>query len=141
MAPHADIHRLIPQRPPILMVDRLIKTGGGEGVTSFAVKPDSFFVEEDSLLEAGLIENIAQSALAVAGEMSLMSGNAAPGEGYIGEVKRFRCLRRPHVGEELRTTVRMGEKVGDITVITGETRVGDETVARTEMKIFVKDAP
>lgn len=141
MAPHADIHRLIPQRPPILMVDRLIKTGEGEGITSFVVKADSFFVEEDSLLEAGLIENIAQSALAVAGEMSLMSGNAAPGEGYIGEVKRFRCLRRPHVGEELRTIVRMGEKVGDITVITGEARVGDETVAHTEMKIFVKDAP
>ncbi len=134
-----DIERLIPQRAPILMVDRLTQVDGAEGKTEFTIKPDNIFLDDDRrLAEAGLIEHIAQSASAFAGYQALEAGATEPPIGYIGEVKKFHCYRRPQAGEVLHTTVTMGAEVGGVTLLTGATHVGDELVADTRMKISIE---
>ena len=126
------MERLIPQRDPIRMVDRLVEVDGGTATAALSVRPDNYFMEDDgAMAEPGLIEHIAQSALALA------SGASAHPVGYIGEVRKFRCYRRPRVGEELRTSVVWGETVGDIALVSGESRVGDERVAEVGMKISI----
>lgn len=133
-----DITRYIPQRDPILMVDALEEVADDECTTSLTVRPGNFFLDEDGMLaEAGLVENIAQSASAFVGYKAVCN-HATPGVGFIGEVKRFRCLRRPAVGERLTTTISMGPAVGDVTIIKGEARVNDEVVAETQMKIAME---
>lgn len=135
-----DIKRLIPQRDPVMMVDRVTDVNGDVATTSLIVRKDNYFIDEDGLLaEAGLIEHIAQSASAFAGYRALEAGAAEPPVGYIGEVKKFHCYHRPSVGNELCTTITMGAEVSGITIITGETRVANEVVADTQMKIFVKE--
>ena len=131
------IKQLIPQRDPIMMVDSLIDAEGDVCHTELAVRESNFFIEaEDRLMsEPGLIEHIAQSASAFAGYRYVSAGKPAP-VGYIGEVKKFHCYRRPGIGERLCTTITMGTEVNGITIISGETRVGDEVVADTQMKIF-----
>ncbi len=132
------MERLIPQRDPIRMVDRLVEVDGGTATTALSVRPDNYFMEDDgAMAEPGLIEHIAQSALALAGYRALASGASAPPVGYIGEVRKFRCYRRPRVGEELRTSVVWGDTVGDIALVSGESRVGDERVAEVGMKISI----
>lgn len=132
------MERLIPQRDPIRMVDRLVEVDGGTATTALSVRPDNYFMEDDgAMAEPGLIEHIAQSALALAGYRALASGAPAPPVGYIGEVRKFRCYRRPRVGEELRTSVVWGDTVGDIALVSGESRVGDERVAEVGMKISI----
>ena len=132
------MERLIPQRDPIRMVDRLVEVDGGTATTALSVRPDNYFMEDDgAMAEPGLIEHIAQSALALAGYWALASGASAPPVGYIGEVRKFRCYRRPRVGEELRTSVVWGDTVGDIALVSGESRVGDERVAEVGMKISI----
>lgn len=134
-----DITRFIPQRPPILMVDKLISVNDDVAVTSFMVRSDNCFIDEDGLLaEAGLIEHIAQSASAVAGYKAVNAGATKPPLGYIGEIKNFCCLHRPQIGDKLSTTILMGSEIAGITIISGETRVLDEVVANTQMKIFIK---
>lgn len=136
---NVGIERLIPQRDPIRMVDRLIEVKDDVAVTGLTVHADNYFIDEDGLLaESGLIEHIAQSASAFAGYMAISAGAAQPPVGYIGEVKKFRCHRRPQPGDELRTTITMGAEMAGITIITGETRVADEVVADTQMKIFIR---
>lgn len=67
-----DIQALIPQREPIIMVDRLDKVEHAYAETSLEIRPDNFFVAPDGRLEeAGIIEHIAQSALAFAGYWAL----------------------------------------------------------------------
>lgn len=133
-----DIERLIPQRHPIRMVDRLISYDNGCAVTELTIRPDNFFVEEDGLLlEAGLIENIAQSASAMAGYEAIKAGAAQPPVGYIGEVKNFRLLRRPAPGEKLTTTINKGPEVEGVTIVVGRTESNGETLAETQMKIFI----
>ncbi len=134
-----EIKQLIPQRDPIVMVDALIDVEGDVCHTALTVAEDNFFVEADDRLmaEPGLIEHIAQSASAFEGYRYAQQGLPAP-VGYIGEVKKFHCYRRPAIGERLETTITMGPKVNEITIITGETRVGDEVVADTQMKIAIR---
>lgn len=133
-----DIKRLIPQRDPIMMVDRVERAAGDEAVTGLLIGADNYFVDTDGLMaEPGLIEHIAQSASAFAGHRALEAGLPLP-VGYIGEVKKFHCYRRPAVGTTLRTTVRMGADVNGVTLLTAETCADDgAAVADTQMKIFV----
>ncbi len=134
-----EITKLIPQREPIRMVDKLMDVDGDVAQTVLTVRPDNYFIDEDGLLaEPGLIEHIAQSASAFAGHKALEAGATTPPVGYIGEVKKFHCYRRPYVGDELRTKIIMGAEVDGVTIISGETSVGDEVVADTQMKIFIR---
>ncbi len=133
-----DIKDLVPQRDPVLMVDCLLEAGEREALASFTVRPGNFFLGEGGRLSAaGIIEHIAQSASAFAGYRARLSGASAPPTGYIGEVKNFRCLRRPRTGDEMRTVIRVEAEAGGVTLVSGETRVGEQTAARTQMKIFV----
>ena len=133
------IKKLIPQRDPIMMVDALVSVDGDVCETELAVRDNNFFIEDDQLLsEPGLIEHIAQSASAFAGYRCVVKGEPAP-VGYIGEVKKFHCYRRPAIGDVLKTTVTMGAEVNGITIITGVTKVDGEVVADTQMKIFTAD--
>ncbi|MBR5069360.1 MAG: beta-hydroxyacyl-ACP dehydratase [Bacteroidales bacterium] len=133
------IKKLIPQRDPIMMVDALVSVDGDVCETELAVMDNNFFIEDDQLLsEPGLIEHIAQSASAFAGYRCVVKGEPAP-VGYIGEVKKFHCYRRPAIGDVLKTTVTMGAEVNGITIITGVTNVNGEVVADTQMKIFTAD--
>lgn len=134
-----EIKLLIPQRDPIMMVDALVDVEGDVCHTQLTVREQNFFIEEDDRLmsEPGLIEHIAQSASAMAGYRSVSKGEPAP-VGYIGEVKKFHCYHRPAIGDVLETTITMGAEVNGVTLISGETRVGEAVVADTQMKIFIE---
>ena len=133
-----DIKNLIPQRSPIMMVDELLEAHDDIARTSLNIRDDNFFLESDgAIAEPGVIEHIAQSASAFAGYSAMQAGATEPPVGYIGEVKRFRLNRRPVKGETLVTTITMGPTVNGVTIITGETVSGEETIATTQMKIYV----
>ncbi|MCD8177058.1 MAG: beta-hydroxyacyl-ACP dehydratase [Tannerellaceae bacterium] len=137
-----DITKLIPQRDPILMIDKLIEVDDDAALTCFSVRAGNYFIDEDRWLsETGLIEHIAQSASAWAGYKAIDAGAGTPPVGYIGEVKNFRCYRCPEIGDELLTSITIGSKIAGITLITGETRVSGEIIAGTQMKIFISPNP
>ncbi len=133
-----QLYKLMPQRDPIVMVDKILDAEGDVAHTGFLVTTANYFIEEDGrMAETGLIEHIAQSASAFKGHKALLAGEPLP-VGYIGEVRKFHCYRRPAVGDELTTTITLGAEVNGITLMQGETRCGDTVVADTQMKIFVE---
>ena len=116
-----------------MMVDELLRVEGEEAVCQLLVREDNFFIDSDGLMaEPGLIEHIAQSA-------SAFAGATQPPVGYIGEVKNFHLYSRPKIGDVITTTITMGPEVEGITIIRGVSTVGNDTVADTTMKIFVKE--
>lgn len=132
-----DIKKYIPQRDPMLQVDRLLSVDGNIATTALTVRPENILVEAGLLTEAGLIEHIAQSASAFAGYQAVEAGAQEPPVGMIGEVKDFHCYRRPAIGERLSTTITMGPEVNGITLVMGKTMSGEEVVADTKMKISI----
>ncbi len=122
-----------------MMVDELLCVNGDEASCQLTVRKDNFFIDEDGLMaEPGLIEHIAQSASAFAGYRAIEAGATEPPVGYIGEVKNFHPYKRPNIGDILITTITMGPEVEGITIIRGETKCGNDVIADTQMKIFVK---
>lgn len=133
-----DIRQLIPQRAPMLMVDELTQYDGTTALTTFTVRADNPFIDSDGLLtESALIENMAQSASALAGKRALDAGAEKVPTGYIGEVKKFCCQHRPAVGAVLSTEVHWGLEVGDITFVSATVREDGQTVAETELKVYL----
>ena len=133
------IEELIPQRSPIIMVDELLEVVGDECKCRLTIREENYFLEKDkTIAEGGVIEHIAQSASAFAGYRAIMEGAVKPPIGYIGEVKNFHLKRRPKLGDVLDTTICMGATVGGVTIITATTLAGQETIAETQMKIFIR---
>ena len=134
-----NIQALIPQRPPIIMVDELTEADEEQALCQLTVRKDNFFLQSDgTMAETGIIEHIAQSASAYAGHKALQGGAKVPPVGYIGEIKNFHLYQLPQVGDQLQTTIVMGPEAQGVTLLHGETlRNGKELVAKTQMKIFI----
>ena len=120
------------------MVDQLLEVEGRTAVTTFEIRSGNYFADEEGFMtEPGLIENIAQSASALAGYLSREAGEKETPVGYIGEIKNFHCYRCPHIGEKVQTSITLGEEVGGITLVNGEVHASGELLATTRMKIFI----
>ncbi len=65
------ILNLIPQRPPIVMVDSFCGIEDNCSYSGLTVTDDNIFCQEGKLQEAGLVEHIAQSAAARIGYIYL----------------------------------------------------------------------
>ena len=57
------LNELLPQRPPFVMIDRLVSCDEVYAVTELTIREDNIFLEDERLTSSGLIENIAQSSL------------------------------------------------------------------------------
>lgn len=125
---------LIPQRPPFVLIDQFIMDG--EAHSLFVVPKDHILVEDGRLSEAGLVENIAQTAAARAGYISRSEGKPVS-LGYIGAVQKLTVHALPVAGAALRTTIDVKHQIFNATVVEGTVRAGDEVLASCEMKIFI----
>lgn len=133
-----EIERLIPQREPIRLVDRLLEAGDKRAVTSLVVRDGLYLIDRQGrLTEPGLVEHVAQSASALLGCLALQAGQEEPLIGYIGEIRDFHCYRCPELGDELRTIVTLEDVVGNITCARGETRVAGELIAEGRLKLSI----
>jgi predicted hotdog family 3-hydroxylacyl-ACP dehydratase len=133
-----QIHLLIPQRAPMVMLDDFFEGNDTEAYTGLTVRADNLFCVNGLFTEPGLIEHIAQSASALAGYKAYCRQQTAP-LGYIGEVKKFRVFRLPATGEQLKTSVQILSEVLHISLLSAEIKSGNETIATCQMKIFVKE--
>lgn len=133
-----EITTLLPQRPPILMVDELLSQDEVKTTTRFEVLDSNLFIRKGEMQEGGIIENIAQSAAARAGYY-YQQQNVTPPLGFIGAISKVKINRYPKVGEVLNTLIEMKSEVFNITLIKGTTFINDEQIAECEMKIVIDD--
>jgi predicted hotdog family 3-hydroxylacyl-ACP dehydratase len=132
-----NILSVIPQRPPFVMVDQLISCDEISSYTTFKVKDENVLVYKGELSEAGLIENIAQTAAAGVGYIAQQKGEPIL-TGYIGAIKNLEVFALPKAGDVIETKVTIETQVFDVTIISGSVNCNGELLAKCEMKIFVK---
>lgn len=139
-----SLFKIIPQRPPIVMVDGLLEHTEAYSVSQFEVLADNIFVLNGSFQLPGLVENIAQTAALRAGyghmQAAMASGNIdmKPPIGFIGEVKNLKIHFLPAVGAILNTRIDQLHQVFNSSIIKGAVMVNGEIVAECEMKIFAQ---
>jgi len=133
-----NIFSLIPQRPPFVMVDKLLYCDEFITQTIFKVPNDNVLVINGEFTEAGLMENIAQTAAARAGQIAERKKEPVA-IGYIGAVKNFEIFNLPKVNDELLTEVKIENQVFDVTIISGTVKCNGIVMAQCEMNIFISN--
>ncbi len=137
LASGTEIFNLIPQRPPVTMVDTLYAVTGDTASTGLAVAPDNIFVSGGVLRESGILEHVAQSAAAFTGYDFWLRG-ITPKLGYIAEIKKFHIDALPRTGEALRTELRVLGSAGGMTLLDATVRTDTGlNIAAGQMKIYM----
>ena len=138
---------LLPQRPPFIMVDRLIYFDLTSAKTVFTVREDNLFCKNGVMEEAGLVENIAQTCAAHTGFKQRIASGSHPRNnasddikiGVIAMIHTLEMKRRPLVGEVLETSMAIEEEFFTTTLVRSEVQTGDELIATCRMKLFLTD--
>lgn len=133
-----SLKELIPQRPPFVMIDKLLSCDMIVTVTELEVREDNIFVVEGHLTAEGMMENIAQTCAARMGYINLCRSEKVK-IGVIGAVNSFDIFQTPKIGERIVTTIEVIEELFQITLVKAFVRCGDETIAQANMKIALMD--
>ena len=134
-----DIHELLPQQEPFVMIGTLVLFNHTLTVTETEVKPENIFVDNGCFSASGLMENIAQTCAARIGYVNKYILKKGIQLGFIGAVRNFEIFRLPKVGETITTSVEVKEEVFGMTLANAVVKVGNEVLVQTEMKIAVKN--
>ena len=134
-----DIHELLPQRDPFIMIGALCHFDMECTVSSLHIKESNLFVSNGKLTSPGIIENIAQTCAARIGYINkyiLLKGIQV---GVIGAINEFELYDFPRVGETIITEIRLIDEVFGMLLVSAAVNSGDKLMARTKMKIAIKD--
>lgn len=112
---HIQIQNFLPHRKPMLMVDIILTLTKEDVKTTFKITNDNVFVENGFFLEAGLIENAAQTCSSIVGQTFFLdeSGNIKENVklvGFISGIKKVTINALPKVGDTITTTASLLSK-------------------------------
>jgi predicted hotdog family 3-hydroxylacyl-ACP dehydratase len=128
-----DASTLLPHRPPMRMIDRLVDAGPGTACAEAMLGDGHLGVAAGRVLEPALVECVAQTAAA---QKAFTAGGAPAAPGLLAGIAGFTVLRRPAAGERLTIRTREERQLGPMTLVTGEIFVGDERVASGQLKLY-----
>jgi len=134
-----DIHELLPQQEPFVMVSRLAEFGMVRTVTETTIDGSNIFVDDGYFSASGLIENIAQTCAARIGYVNKYILKKGIQIGFIGAIRNLEILAFPKVGETITTTVDVLEEVFGMTLTKANIVCNGKVLATTEMKIAIKE--
>ena len=138
MTQYPDVHELLPQRDPFVMVDRLVSFTPERVTTEFDIREDNIFVEDGHFSVPGINENIAQTCAVRMGYISY-SQKGPIKIGYIGAITNFHVERTPVVGETISTRFELKEEVFNVTLAHVTVMCGETLIAQTDLKIALVD--
>lgn len=133
-----DIHELLPQQEPFVMIGKLIHFDQNMTVTETLVQEENIFVDGGRFCAAGLMENIAQTCAARIGYANKYILKKGIQLGFIGAVRNFEVKALPKVGDTIVTRVEVKEEIFGMTLAYATIECDGEVLVSTEMKIAIK---
>ena len=127
------VGNLLPQKFPFVMVDRLFSYSETSLVAGLKIENDNIFLEENTFLEAGLIEHMAQSVALHTGYQFFLKNEIAP-TGYIGSIKDIEIKKLPQTNDTIQSTITILQEFGGITLVDIVTFLNNEEIASGQMK-------
>ena len=127
------IGKLIPQKAPFVMVDKLLHFEEKKVVAGLTISEKNIFSQNNKFNASGLIEHMAQTVALYTGYQFFLKEKAAP-VGYIGAIKKAEIFELPEVGKDLKTTVIILHDIMGVTLVAAETECDGKIIAASEMK-------
>lgn len=135
-----DIHELLPQQEPFVMIGRLTHFDTVRTVTQTDITAGNIFADDGLFSASGLIENIAQTCAARIGYINKYVLKKGIQLGFIAAVRHLEVLELPKVGDTITTTVEVKQELLGMTLAEAQVTCGDKLLVKTEIKIGVKEA-
>ena len=136
---HIDIHELLPQQKPFVMIEKLVQFDERITVTETILKQNNIFVDNGRMSASGLVENIAQTCAARIGYVNKYILKKGIQLGFIGAIRNMEINALPAVGDVIVTRVEVMEEVFGMTLANATVTCNGKTLATTEMKIAIKE--
>ena len=133
-----DIHQLLPQQEPFVMVSSLVHIDKVRTTTELVIDEDNLFVDDRRFSTEGVVENIAQTCAARIGYVNQYVLKKGIQIGFIGSIRNMDIQELPKVGDKITTIVDVLEEVFGMTLAKAEVINQGKTIATTEMKIAVR---
>ena len=127
------VENLLPQKFPFVMVDKMYSFTETSLISGLNIQKDNIFINDNTFLEAGLIEHMAQSVALHTGYQFFLKNENAP-TGYIGSIKEIEIKKLPQVNNNIQSTVTILQEFAGITLVNIVTTLNNEEIAKGQMK-------
>jgi 3-hydroxymyristoyl/3-hydroxydecanoyl-(acyl carrier protein) dehydratase len=137
-----NILELIPQRYPMVMIDKLLACDDKNAVSQLTIRWDNLFLDRQGFTSAGMIEAMAQTVAAKTGFLLKAQPESTEKKipiGVIGSIKNFRMYFQPPAGSLITITVSLEHQVLQAVVIKGKVETNGNIAAESDMQIFITD--
>ncbi|GGF25917.1 ABC transporter permease [Flavobacterium limi] len=142
-----DIQNYLPHRAPMLMVDLILDIDANFVETEFLIKEDNIFVDNGTFIEAGLIENTAQTCSSIVGKKYFFEEDGTENKdvsvlGFISAIKNLKIHSLPKVDEIIITKATLVSKFvsDDYTLCTMSCQsfIGEKILLECEINLFIQ---
>ena len=131
------IETLIPHRAPMRFVEALTDCTDTTARATAIFTADHFAVADGALLEAALVECVAQTVAAALGQRARAKKKAgAANNGMLAAVSNFKILSRPPLDKPLTIEVRELKQLGPMLLIAGTIACAGQTIATGELSLY-----
>jgi len=130
--------RIIPHRPPMQLVDRLLDCDAeaGSGTAEVEVRKDGFILADQGGVDPPVFfEMIAQAYAAVKGYENLINGRSPRG-GYLVGIRKGRVTESAFPGDRLLVYVETEKSLGDFSVAQGTVTRSGRDIAWAVIKVW-----
>ncbi len=126
-----QIQQLIPHRPPMLLIDRVLQREADSIVCEKTYRADEFFVQghyPGQPIVPGVI--LCETALQAGAILLAANGIEGSGVPVVTRMDGIRLKRIVRPGETVQVAVAIDEQVSSAYYLSGKLQVGDQNVAR-----------
>ncbi len=134
-----DVHEILPQQEPFVMVGALTKFQMDTSTTETLIKEDNIFVDNGSFSAAGMMENIAQTCASRIGFYNKYILHKDVQIGFIGAIRNYTVSFLAPVGSMIVTTVDIKEEIFGMTLAQATVTCGNKVIATAEIKLSVRN--
>lgn len=132
-----EILKLIPQRPPFVLVDKIYTHSENEILSGFTIPENHVLLNSlEQLSESGIIEHFAQTIALYQGYYYYLKNLPAP-VGYIGSIKNIDIFELPQANQEIRTKITILNQMMGVTMVSGEVYLDGKLIAQGEMRTII----
>lgn len=133
-----DMHDILPQREPFILVDRLTRFDDTHACTETLVSADSIFVKDGVYASEGMMEVVAQTCAARIGYISKYVLHKGVSIGYIGAIRALEVHALPRVGDVLECSIEILDQVFNMSRAKAVITSKGQTLVSMEIKIVEK---
>ena len=134
-----DIHTILPQQEPFVMVDNLIAFTTEAATTETVIRDTNIFVNDGYFSASGMMENIAQTCAARVGFNDKYILHKEVRVGFIGAVRNYTIHELAAVGSVIQTKIDILQDIFGMTLADAQVICDGKVIATAEIKLSVKN--